>query len=208
MMTRTIQLPAPRQQSECPVEKALASRRSTRAFSPEAMSLPEVAQLLWAAQGITHGEGFRTAPSAGALYPLELHLVAARVEGLEPGVYHYAPAGHRLQPGRSGELLGKLANAALGQFWMADAAAILVIAVVEHRIAVKYGPYAERYVAIEVGHAAENVALQGIALGLGTGFVGAFDESEVAQLLGLKPEQEVFYLLPLGRPDVPIRCGD
>lgn len=207
-MTRTISLPEPRQQSDCAVEQALAARRSTREFSGQPMSLAEAGQLLWAAQGITHGDGFRTAPSAGALYPLELHLITGRVGGLELGVYHYAPEGHSLQLRRSGDLLGKTADAALGQRWMADAAAILVISAVERRTSVKYGPYADRYVAIEAGHAAQSVALQGVALGLGTGFVGAFDAGEVADLLGLGPEQEVYYLLPVGRPREPVRCGE
>lgn len=207
-MARTISLPEPRLQSECAVEQAVAARRSTRAFSGQPVSLAEAGQLLWAAQGITHGEGFRTAPSAGALYPLELYLIAGRVEGLEPAVYHYVAAGHSLALRRPGDLLGEMGDAALGQFWMVEAAAILVISAVERRTAVKYGPYADRYVAIETGHAAQSVALQGIALGLGTGFVGAFDAGELADLLGLGPEQEVYYLLPVGRPHVPVRCAE
>lgn len=207
-MMRRISLPAPRQHSVCAVEQTLAARRSVRDFTDRKLTLVEAGQLLWAAQGITHGERFRTAPSAGALYPLELHLVAGRVGGLEPGVYHYAPADHSLRLRQPGDLLGKTADAALGQFWMADAAAILVVVAVVHRTAIKYGPYAERYVAIEVGHVAQNVALQGIALGLGTGFVGAFDGRKLAQLLELGPGQEAYYLLPLGQPREPIRCGD
>jgi SagB-type dehydrogenase family enzyme len=208
MMETTIPLPEPRLKSDCPVEGSLAARRSNREFSGEALTLAEAGQLLWAAQGVTHGEGFRTAPSAGALYPLELYLVAGRVGELEPGVYHYQPVSHSVRLRQAGDLRAEVAEAALGQLWMADAAAIVVIAAVERRTAAKYGSAAERYIAIEVGHAAQNVALQGIALGLGTGFVGAFDEEELGRVPLLAPGEEAYYLLPLGRPRKPVPCGE
>lgn len=205
-MDTTIALPEPRRHSGCSVEASLAARRSTREFSGEALTLAEAGQLLWAAQGITHGEDFRTAPSAGALFPLELYLVAGRVEELEPGVYHYLPVNHSIYLRKGGDLRMEVAEAALGQFWIADAAAILVIAAVEHRTAAKYGAAADRFIAIEVGHAAQNVALQGIALGLGTGFVGAFDERALTRLPLLASGEEAYYFLPLGRPRKPVSC--
>lgn len=207
-MKQTIPLPVPRKRSSCSVEEALAARRSTRDFTRGPLTLEQIGQLLWAAQGITHGDGLRTAPSAGALYPLELYMAVSRVEGLERGVYHYAPGSHSLRLHRSGNVLPRLAVAALGQDWLSESAAVLVVSAVESRTARKYGPDAKRYIAVEAGHAAENVALQAVALGLGTGFVGAFDAGEVADLLRLDSGEEALYLLPLGRPETPLGCGE
>jgi len=208
IMERTIPLPEPREDSGCSIEQALAHRRSTREFLDEPLALGEAGQLLWAAQGITHGDGLRTAPSAGALFPLELYLLAGGVEGLQPGIYHYDPASHELRLRRRGDFRSRLADAALGQGWVADSAAVLVFTAVERRTARKYGPGAARYIAIEAGHAAQNVGLEAAALGLGVGFVGAFDESEVTQLLAIEDDRQPLYLLPLGRPQTPVRCGE
>jgi SagB-type dehydrogenase family enzyme len=197
---RGVVLPEPSLDGEIAVERALASRRSMRDFAPEPLPLPAVSQLLWAAQGITHPAGLRTAPSAGALYPLELYLVAGAVSELRPGVYRYDPTRQSLSLVVEGDRRAQVARAALGQDWMAAAPAIVVITGVYERTARKYGERAPRYVHMEVGHAAQNIYLQAEALGLGTTMVGAFRDGELARELGLPTPEKPLGLLPVGRP--------
>jgi SagB-type dehydrogenase family enzyme len=193
-------LPPPRLDSGCSVERAMHERRSVRAFGSDPLTLSESGQLLWAAQGITGAEGQRAAPSAGALYPLEVYLVVGRVNGLKPGLYHYTPATHALTLVRAGDERAPLAAAAFGQEWVSESPAVLVFAAVERRTSRKYGDRAPRYVAIEVGHAAQNVFLQAVCLGLGAGVVGAFDDLAVGHLLSLPEGESAVYLMPVGRP--------
>jgi SagB-type dehydrogenase family enzyme len=193
-----VALPAPRIDGGASVEHALAARRSVREFARGALTLPQVAQLLWAAQGVTARDGARTAPSAGALYPLELYLVAGEVRDLAPGVYRYSPGKHRLEPVAVGDLRRGLCAAALAQECVAAGAAVFVFTAVEHRSTRKYGPRGVRYAHIEVGHAAQNLLLQATALGLGGVTVGAFDDAAVARLLHLPGGEAPVYLLPVG----------
>jgi SagB-type dehydrogenase family enzyme len=199
-MTGTISLPAPRQESDFSLERALRERRSVREFGKAALTPEEVSQLLWAAQGVTSRDGLRTAPSAGALYPLELYLVVGAVRDLDPGVYKYVPAGHKLMKVMTGDLRRPLAAAALGQDSVADAAAVLVFTAVEQRTTRKYGSRGARYVHIETGHAAQNVFLEATALGLAAVVVGAFDDEKVGEVLNLPQGETPLYLMPLGRP--------
>jgi SagB-type dehydrogenase family enzyme len=194
-----ITLPAPRPASAVSVEEALVIRRSVRDFADAGVSLEETAQLLWAAQGITHSEGLRTAPSAGALYPLEVYLVAGNVAALPAGIYRYDPRRHELARSVLGDRRPDLAAAALHQAWISDAPAVVVIAAVLQRTSAKYGDRGERYAHIEAGHAAENVCLQAVVLGLGTTIVGAFSDVEVKRLLGFS-EDEPLLLIPVGKP--------
>jgi SagB-type dehydrogenase family enzyme len=193
-------LPAPSRDGEVAVERALALRRSVREFAPEPLPLATASQLLWAAQGITGPEGHRTAPSAGALYPLEVYLVAGAVSGVRPGVYHYDPRRHRLVLVKEGDARASVARAALDQDWVGEAPAIVVLAGVYQRTARKYRRRAPRYVHMEMGHAAQNVYLQAVALGLGTTIVGAFRDEELARVLGLPERSEPLGLMPVGRP--------
>lgn len=195
-----ISLPAPRVDSDFSVTRALRERRSVREFARTGLTTAETSQLLWAAQGVTSRDGLRTAPSAGALYPLELYLVVGAVQGLEAGIYKYVPEGHKLVRKVSGEHRRELAVAALGQECVADAAVVLVFTAVERRTTRKYGNRGARYIHIEVGHAAQNVLLQATALGLGAVVVGAFDDARVAKLLNLPSGEAPLYLVPLGRP--------
>lgn len=195
-----VRLPAPQQRGGMSLNEALGMRRSIREYAPAPLDLAAAAQLLWAAQGVTAADGGRTAPSAGALYPLEIHLVAGRVTDLAPGIYRYVPAHHELVLVSSGDRRAALADAALDQEWMATAPATIAIAAIEARTARKYGERADRYVNMEVGHAVENVYLAATALGLGTCMVGAFDDSAVARILGLPPGEEPLGLMPVGRP--------
>ncbi len=190
------QLPA---SARYPVEQLLAHRRSVREFADRVLSLEELGRLLWAAQGVTDAAGLRTAPSAGALYPLELVIAAGRVEGLQPGIYRYQPRTHGLRGMAQGDARARLAGPALGQSWLADAAATLVFAAVLERTARKYGRRAFQYICIEVGHAAQNVYLEAQSLGLGTVMVGAFDDGQVQRVLGLAEEETPLALMPLGR---------
>jgi SagB-type dehydrogenase family enzyme len=194
-----VSLPAPRRDGDVPLEHAISARRSMREFAPGPITLADLAQILWAAQGISDGGGLRTAPSAGALYPLELYVVAGEVEGLAAGLYRYEPRAHVLRAVGDGDQRRAVAAAALGQDWIAAAAAVLVIAAVYRRTAAKYGARGERYIQVEAGHAGQNACLQAAALGLGTTVVGAFADDAVKAIIGSDQPGEPIILLPVGR---------
>jgi SagB-type dehydrogenase family enzyme len=194
-----IEMPEPVYESSMSIEEALLARRSIRAYSEEGLSLTEASQLLWAAQGITHPSGYRTAPSAGALYPLEVYLVVGRVEGFSAGVYQYLPAEHALVQILEGDIRASLASAALGQSAVEDAPVSLVITAVFERTTHKYGERGLRYVYMETGSAAQNVYLQAESLGLGTVFIGAFQEERVGQLLDIPENETPLCIMPVGR---------
>ncbi len=208
-----VRLPAPSINGGMALTLALAERRSVRQFEAKPVSLANVAQLLWAAQGVTRpmpqppsfwnqkwgvwGGGLRTAPSAGALYPLEVYLLASAVDGLDRGVYQYVPGENGLVKvgvARAREL----AKAALGQEDIAQAPVVLVFSGVYQRTSAKYGERAPRYVHIEVGAAAENLMLQATALGLGSVFIGAFDDEAVRKTLMLPADYAPLGLVPVG----------
>lgn len=196
---RPIALPRPRPRGELSLEEALARRRSVREFLSRPLTREEISQLVWAAQGITDGEGDRTAPSAGALFPLELYLTTAE------GTFHYRPSGHRLRRLGKRDVRRPLCRAALSQEWVRDAPATFAIAAVYSRTVRKYGKtWSPLYVHLEAGHAAQNLLLQAVALDLGAVVVGAFDDDEVQRLLGLPPSHEPLYLIPVGEP-APVR---
>ncbi len=187
-------LPKPRLQGELSLEEALARRRSVRSFTEEELTLEEISQLLWAAQGMTAAWGGRTAPSAGALYPLEVYVATAS------GLYHYAPQGHKVIVESQDDLRFKLWEAGLKQDAIRDAAAVFVITAVYERTAKKYGGRAERYVKLEAGHACQNILLQAVALHLGAVPIGAFYDDRVQAALSLPPDHEPLYLIPVGHP--------
>jgi len=190
-----VSLPAPVQAGQVSLEAAIARRRSVREFKKTPLTARELSQLLWAAQGITHAEGYRAAPSAGALYPLELYVVTSA------GLFHYEPHRHRLVCRSDGELRAALARAALDQDAVSQAPAIFVIAAVYARTAHKYGAArTPRYVHMEVGHAAQNLLLEAVALGLGGVPIGAFDDDRVHKVLALPAEEKPLYLIPVGHP--------
>lgn len=208
-----IRLPAPRSDGPMSVERALQARRSVRSFTRESVSLQVISQLAWAAQGITRRAeapagwqwgtwqgGRRTAPSAGALYPLELYAVCGAVNDLSPGIYKYKPQTHQLALVRAGDHRLKLSAAAMGQQWMGAAPCIFVVGAVFARTEVKYGQRAARYVHIEAGHAVENICLQAVALELGSTMVGAFRDSEVKEVLGMAKDEEPLAIVPVGKP--------
>jgi SagB-type dehydrogenase family enzyme len=163
--------------------------------------MEQLAQLLWAAQGITEERGFkRAAASGGALYPVDVYAVVGRagVEGLEPGIYHYEPEGHGVSLHLEGDLREHLARASLHQMWMARAPLNLVVTAEYSRITSKYGERGVRYVLMEAGHVGQNIFLQAEALGLGAGIVGAFHDEEVIQVMKIPRSHEPLLIMPVG----------
>lgn len=187
-------LPAPRLEGDVSLEETIASRRSVREFTDEPLSLEEISQLLWAAQGITDPRGLRSAPSAGALYPLELYVAVVE------GVYHYQTPAHALQVVSEEDQRRALWEAGLRQGALGEAPAIFVIAAVYARTEVKYGERAERYVQLEAGHAAQNILLQAVALEVGAVPIGAFYDDQVQAALHLPSDHHPLYLIPVGHP--------
>jgi len=193
---KEIQLPQPKTNGTISLEEAIAKRRSVRDFSPKQLELNEISQLLWAAQGITGRKGgfnFRVAPSAGALYPMELYLVS------KDGLFHYLPEGHKLEVLSAKDLRLPLSGAALGQAAVKDAPIVIVICGVPERITAKYGERGIRYMHIEAGHIAQNIHLEAVALGLASVPVGAFNDREVDKILGLSKDCHALYIIPVGK---------
>ena len=198
--SKEIKMPEPRFDSAISVEKVLRSRRSVREFSKDPLELSQIAQLAWATQGITGAEAHRTAPSAGALYALELYIVAANVNGLPAGIYRYEPPIHEVSSVIESDTRRELSRAALEQASISQAAAIFALSAVYERISTKYGERGIRYAHMEAGHAAQNLLLQAVALGLGAVLVGAFDDAKVKRVLGLSKNEAPLYLIPVGKP--------
>ena len=194
-------LPTPQNDSGVSVENAIRERRSIREYGPRALTLPQIGQLLWAAQGITERtEYLRAAPSAGALYPLEIYVAAGDIDDLSVGMYHYLPQSHQLVLTGGDDRRSALSRAACQQWWMRLAPAMILISAVYKRTMGRYGQRAMRYVHMEAGHAAENILLQAVALGLATVVVGAFDDAAIQRIAGIS--EKPLYLMPVGYPPV------
>ena len=204
-----IYLPSPSQKGGMSLEEAIARRRSIRHFTSETISQLQLSQILWATQGITDTRfRFRTVPSAGATYPLEIFVACGRdgVEDLADGIYHYHIDSHSLTLRHSGDVRLELAKAALYQEFIYEAPVDIIICAVYSRTLAGYGERGERYVHMEVGHAGQNIYLQATALGLATVAIGAFHDERVGKVLGLDREykplsiMEPLYIMPVGRP--------
>lgn len=193
-----IKLPEQKPAARSLIEAVLEKRRSVRSYSERELTESDTARFLRAAQGISSEEGFRTAPSAGALYPLEVHLVAGNVRGIEPGVYRYIPDEDALIRELAGDLRAELSEASLSQPQVRDAPASLVISAVYPRITGKYSKRGIRYADMEAGHAAQNVCLLAAELGMGTCPIGAFEDEDVRKVLKLPTNEDPLYILPLG----------
>ena len=190
-----LRLPPPEQKGKMSLEEALGRRRSVREFTCEALTERELSQLLWAAQGITHAEGLRAVPSAGALYPLELYVASAG------GFYRYEPRPHQLVRLSDRDLRAAMRCTALGQEAITQAAAVFVIAAVYELISREYGAArTPRYVHMEVGHAAQSLLLEAVALALGGVPIGAFEDEALQKALALPVDQRPLYLVPVGHP--------
>lgn len=190
-----ISLPTPKTQGDVSLEETILKRRSVRSFSKQEISMQAISQLLWSAQGITERRGnlhLRSAPSAGALYPVETYLLT------KDGFFHYHPLTHQLTTLSTEDLRKSLAGACLGQAWLSDAAAVIVLCGVPERIMVRYGHRGIRYLHMEIGHIAQNVHLQAVALGMDSVPIGAFDDDQVKSLLNLPENQTPLYVIPVG----------
>jgi len=198
-----IDLPQPQLKGTVSLEETLQMRRSVRNYAPISLELKDISQLLWSAQGMTSEWGGRTAPSAGALYPLEVYLVAGDVDGLESGIYRYVPSGHKITSVKEGDVRKALSAAALNQSWVAEAPVSIVITAIYEKTTVKYGDRGVMYVHIEAGHVAQNVCLQAVALGLGAVPVGAFEDRKMKEVIGIKNSETPLYIIPVGETGLP-----
>ncbi|MCK5052252.1 MAG: SagB family peptide dehydrogenase [Candidatus Cloacimonetes bacterium] len=204
-----IELPKPRFESDISLEETLHKRRSIRNYSDDPLTMEEVSQILWAAYGLTKPYpggpaflrgGLKTAPSAGARYPLEIYLVAGNVTELSAGIYKYKAEDHSIVKISDGDVRKKLAKAALEQSWIQEAPASLVYSAVYSRTTDIYGDRGrERYVCMDLGHSAENVYLQAVALDMGTVAIGAFSDIKVKLLINMTREEEPIYIMSLGK---------
>lgn len=194
-----IPLPEP-ELSGVTLESALKNRRSVREFGKRPLSFPRLAALLWAAQGVTDRRGYRTAPSAGALYPLRIYLALRSVKEADAGIYRYDSLHHTLLQVRKGDASRVLLSAALGQGAIREAAAVFVIAADYGKTASEYGKRGMRYVHIEAGHAVQNILLEAAALGLGAVEIGGFDDGAVKKAAGLNAQEEAVTMIAVGYP--------
>lgn len=192
-MATVITLDKPDTKGSIPLEQAIANRRSHRQFLSEQLSLTQIGQLCWSAQGCTSCRGYRATPSAGATYPLELIVVSA------DGLFRYLSAKHLLERLRDEDMRSRLALAAWGQEFIGDAPVTLVFAAEFSRTTQRYGQRGIRYVYMEAGHAAQNVHLQAEALGLGSVAVGAFDDASVSKVLSLPEQLAPVYMVVVGK---------
>ncbi|MDH4271455.1 MAG: SagB/ThcOx family dehydrogenase [Candidatus Aminicenantes bacterium] len=197
-----VDLPPPLVRGGMNIWEAIGRRRSVRDFRSAQISAAELSQLLWASQGVTKvvGDyGLRSAPSAGALYPVETYLSVQTVEGTEPGIYHYDVRGHRLELLRAGDFRAALAEAALDQGFLAEAAVVFAWTAVFDRSKWKYKQRAYRYIYLDAGHIAQSVALAAVALGLGSCQVAALYDDEVNVTLSVDGKEEsIVYMTAVG----------
>lgn len=194
-----IQLPEPRLSSEVSLEESLNKRRSTRSYSDEPVTLQEISQLLWAAQGITDDSGHRTAPSAVALYPLTIYVVAGNIPGIVNGVYVYDPEKHSIQRIIDRDIRNELSIAAMGQVSVKQGAVSFVVTVDYGIVMSRFGDKGERFGTLEAGHAAQNLCLQATALDLGLVTAGAINDDQVADVLDLPENLTPLYIIPVGK---------
>jgi len=185
------------------LEEAILARRSVRSYSEDSLSMTELSQILFAAQGITGRRGdlaLRSAPSAGATYPIEVYAFADRIEGLAPGIYRYLPEGHGIELVKAGPHGESLTEACLGQSMPEEAALSLVLTAVAERTTSRYGDRGIRYIHIEAGHVSQNICLECASLGLGAVPIGAYDDQRLDSLIGIDGEEEMsLYVNSIGR---------
>lgn len=202
-MPAPIYLPPPRQKGDISMEEAMAGRRSVRDFTPEPILVTQLSQILWAAQGIADNRWkYKTVPSAGATYPLEIFVACGKqaVAEIDEGVYHYHTDSHSLSQHYRGDIRPELARAALAQEFIYEAPIDIIICAEYRRTLMRYGNRGERYVHLEAGHAGQNIYLQSTALGLATVAIGAFHDQQVRDVLRLDKKYTPLYIMPVGRP--------
>lgn len=188
------------------VDQAIQNRRSVRRFSATPLTLKDVSQLLWAAQGITDFErNFRTTPSAGGVFPMEIYLVAGDdgVQELDAGIYHYNPFNHTLEMIVRGDMRYNLSQAAHQQKWVNDAPISLIITGNYLKMQDRYSDknLSTRFVDMEAGHIGENIYLEAVSRGLGTVAIGSFYDDQMINLLKLPANETPIYIYPIGKKD-------
>lgn len=199
LFSKSIKLPKPQYDSNVSIEETLLKRRSIRSYKSEPLAIAEISQLLWSAQGVTNKKGFRTAPSAGALYPLEVYIAAGNVTDLDAGIYKYYPHRHEIVNTVKGNKRSELCRAGLGQSSIKNAPAVMVFCAVFERVTGSYGKRGIQYVHMEVGHAIQNVCLQAISLGLGSVIIGAFNDYDVKEVMNFELDEHPLLILPVGK---------
>ncbi|MCK4501193.1 SagB/ThcOx family dehydrogenase [Candidatus Babeliales bacterium] len=196
--TKTIKLPIPNKTGNYSLEKALATRRSIRNYKQKLMTLAQLSQLLWSAQGSTGSDNLRSAPSAGALYPLEIYAAVSNISGLEIGIYKYNSQKNMLTLIIDDNQQDKIFQAGNQQSALKQPAATLILTGTYARTQKKYGTRSTRYVHMEAGHASQNIYLQATAMNLGTVAIGAFSDTAIKNLMGLPIGEQPLYLMPIG----------
>jgi SagB-type dehydrogenase family enzyme len=199
MENNLINLPQPEFDSKTSIEKALYNRRSIRHYLDKTISLAEISQILWSAQGVTTGDGKRTAPSAGATYPLVIYLNVSKVESLSQGIYRYDSDRHALQKLFQQDQKSAFASAALDQTFIEQAAAIIIITAIFERTTSCYGGRGVQYIHQEAGAVAQNIHLQAVSLNIGTVMVGAFKDDQIKKIMNLSANELPLLLMPLGK---------
>jgi SagB-type dehydrogenase family enzyme len=192
-----IYLPKPQFSGKISIETALLKRRSIRKYTDSPLTLKETGQLLWAAQGITNERGFRTAPSAGAVYPMNLYIIVQNAGGMEKAIYRYIPQGHKLLKIKNTSKINfsKISR----QSWISKASVIFVITADYKRISEVYGGWGVKFANMEAGHIAQNIQLQGVSIAVGSCVVGAFEGIEISALLNLTQKETPVYLVAVGK---------
>lgn len=195
-----MKLPAPKHDGPLSLESTLAGRRTVRAYRAEnSLLLADLAQLLWSGQGVTSSEAYRTAPSAAALYPIDLYVVAGKVDGLDAGIYRYRPSDHELLAVSKGDRRKDVVAVSFDHGWMADCPAHIVLNLMVDRMTPKFGEMGLRFALLEAGHIAQNLLLQAVSLGLGAAPICAYDGSKLNAVLGLGEADDPAYLITVGR---------
>lgn len=199
--SKKVELPKPKYRGMV-LEEAIEKRRSVRNYSKKAISMAQLSQLLFAAQGVTgkmYDKALRTAPSAGALYPFEVYVVINNVQDVPQGIYHYLVLEHALELVKTGDFSGKISDAGLEQEMLGAAGATFVLSAIFDRVRHKYGERGYRYAYMEAGHISQNIYLQAVSLGLGSVCAGAFLDEKVNRLVGVDGHEEaVIYLHAVG----------
>ena len=190
-------LPEPKRVGSVSIEEAIESRRSVRTFEKKPVTIEELSQILWAGQGEINEAGKRTAPSAGATYPIELYVVVTNVNGLKQGIYYYNYEANSLKILKKGKFARQIRKAALDQESVENASLNIIVSAQFSRTESRYGSRAKRYVFMECGHVGQNIQLQATAIGLGSVIVGAFRDDEIKEAIGIK--EDVLYVIPVGR---------
>ena len=200
-----IELPGEPWKKEHNFWNLLKNRRSKRKYNKSKISLSDLTSLLWATQGITERAGhyfLRTAPSAGALYPIETYLAVDSVDGLKPGLYHLNVFGFYLERLNGQTSTRDIARAALDQSFIVSASVVFIWSAMLRRTMSKYGHRGIRYIFMDSGHICQNLLLAAEAMGLSSCPVAALYENELNSLLGLDGEEEtVIYIAPVGMED-------